>query len=526
MTISDIITLVSLIIAILAILTNKNRDHLLLKFHLVDYILFTGAFTLINYFVFYDAFFSKGIYIARLYFIDFGLKNPKNYAYLISLISLSYFFYKIYYAFYPNSRLKSVSHFYRRLIESNESGFLLDLIERYHKKDIVQLVDKSMDDNPDPDWWMRRLQRESFKVKAKKAYARSVAYLFPSSKYNKNGYAMLVMHEVMNDPAFIALASNQRPYLFAEIFASFKKNKRRIFPRELVNSFLSQIIESKNFWLIKELKQSQDFDGGQPEWFFDQNRLLASLLKDLSVSDVNEIWRPFGDAAVNEIEEERTKGYESKMFQEFRDEQFLWEYRTYYAIQFFQILITEAIVAKYKNCHFWLFYYRSITDAILTTFKKFPPKEFEEVETVYHKFIDLMIDNIFGWLHTSNRNNDEEFHLNILDCLGQIIHEICENEFYGEVRKRNVIDRLMDLYCTLEDNSERINVRKEIKAILRKPCMLTDADNSYYSYARVAWERFDRIPHRAGSGLGDDYDYFAEFKKDVIIPLGFNPDLY
>ncbi len=527
MSVSDIITLVSLIIAIVAILNDKNRKHLLLKFHIVDFTLFGAAFILINYFVFYENFYDKGIYISKFYYSNFGLNNPKHYAYIISLIILTYFFYKILYSFYPDTKRKNVLKFYQELIESNEVSFLLELIDRYHKFDIIKLIDNAKDHNPDPkNWWKRRFRRESFKEKVFKGYIKSVRFLFPFSWYNKRAYGSAVLHGILNDPAFIILASNQRPYLFAEICSHFKEKKRNAFPADLFKSFLNELVQNKNFWLIKELKESQNNDFEKPEWFYENNKILAALLIDLSVSDVNEVWQPFGNTACDEIEEERAKGYESKMFNEFREEQFLWEYKTYLAIQLLKILVVEALVKKYLNSHFWLYYYRSITDTILTTFEKYPPKDFEEIQTVYHGFIDIMFDNLFLWLHISNDKADVGFFNNILSCLGDVLLAVCNSSYCSTSKKVSYIKQLLSTYCSLTLNGESKKMREVIASTLFKPSMLAKPDDRYYEYLEMAWDQFDKVPHRKMSGLGEDHDYFKLLKEKVIIPLGYDPEKY
>lgn len=525
MTISDIITLVSLLIAIVAILNEKNRKHLLLKFHIIDYILFSASFLLINYFVFYENFFDEGIYIKQLYFHEFGFNNPKHFAYLIAILSLFYFFYKILFSFYPNSKINSVIKFYRQLIEINETSFLLDLIDRYHKNDIIRLIEKSPNSKPNNNFMTHRFHQEKFKEKINKLLVRTIRFSLPNSWFNRKAYGKTVLHGIINDPAFIVLTSNQRPYFFAEIFAHFKKVKRNAFPDKLVNSFLSEILQHKNFWFRNELMKSKDFDYGQPDWFFEDNKILSSLLQDLSIADINQIWQPFGDIAVNEIAEERTKGNESKMFLEFREEQFLWEYKTYFAIQFFKILIVEALVKKYMNSHFWLYYYRSITDEILKTFKRYPPNDFEKFVTVYHAFIDIMVNNLFLWLRISNDKEDEWFYNNILDCLSSLIHSICNSAYYCTQKKVDYIDSLFINYCRLKSNTESEKLRTKIGQIILKPSMLFDKNDIYYMYVSVAWDKFDKIPHRVVRSSGYvDYKYFKQFKEQVIVPLGLDPD--
>lgn len=525
MTISDIITLVSLIIAIIAILSDKNRQHLLLKFHFVDYMIFATSFVAINYFVFYKSFYDKGFYISQLYFTNIGFHNPKNYAYIISMICLMYFFYKIWYAFYPYSKIQKVSRFYGQLIENNEISFLLDLIDRYHKKDIINVIDRTEDYNPTDNWRQNRFRDKTCREIIANWYESGIQYIFPYSWYNRRAYGILVLHNVLDNPAFIVLASNQRPYLFAEIFAHFKKSKRDGFPRELINSFFNELIQHKNFWLKKELQQSQNNDYGQSEWFLDDNKILSALLQDLSVADVNEVWQSFGDSAIDEIEEERAKAYESRMYQEYRDDQFLWDYKTYYAIQFFKILIVEALVKKYSGTHFWLYYYRDITEAILKNFRKNHPPYFEEVQTVYHRFIEMMIGNCFLWLKISNDKEDKGFYNNILSCLGSMILSVCNNPYYSGDDKTGYISRLFSFYCNITSNSESEKMKIKIGEIIVKPTVQIKPENIYYKHVELAWEKFDKIPHRFGFSVDNDYEYFKQFKQQVIIPLGLNPNL-
>lgn len=526
MGISDIITLVSLIIAILAILNEKNRKSILLKFHLVDYILFCVAFLLINYFVFYNAFYSRGYYLPVLYFQRFGFSYPGHWAYIITILTLIYFFYKIWKAFYPYSKIKKVIKYYQGLIESNETLFLLDLLERYHKHDIIRLINETKDYEQNRNWWEYRFEKKSFKLKIKDKFINTLQFIIPSSWYNKRIYARMILHNIVDNPAFLALGSNQQPYFFADIFSSFKEIKRDGFPDETVNAFLDELLKHKNFWLKKELKESTKNDPTQPAHFYEENRILSSLLRDLSVADVNEIWRPFGEAALTEIEEEKTKGYDSKLYNEYSEDGPLWEYNTYQSIQFFYLLINEAITKKYQGSHFFLFYYDRIVDAILKSFEKRAPENFEDLTTIYHKFIDIIIHRSFYWLELSNKKNHPGIYHSILDCIGTNIDQITKSPYYGEERKISALNSFLEYYCDIESNEHAEDLRLKYEEKLLRPSMLTKKDGPYYTYITTAWDRFDKIPHRSMQGHGADLPYFARLKERVIIPLGLDPDAY
>lgn len=525
MTISDIITIISLVIAIVAIISERKRKHLLLKFSYLDFGFYVFAFILINYFVFYNQFYSNGYYLKFLYFENFGLKNPSNYSYIISIFILLTVLYKIWYSFYPNRRKNQVLKYYKSLIENNEIPMLLDIIEKYHLNDICNQIKSSKNyDQDSKDWLFERFRQ--IPVKEKIIYKLKLAWqnLNPYSRLNKYGYATNVLHNIINDPAFIFLASNIRPYLFANIFSTFKKVKRNSFPTHLINQFLTEILKKKNFWIIKELKQSDNFDSGQPDWFFEENKIVASLIQDVSVADVNEIWRPFGEEAIKEIENEKNVGTESKLYQQYRNEDLLWEYIVFISINFFNILIIESIVQKYKGTHFFLHYYWYITERILKNFITTPPNDFEEVESIYHYLIKRMNDNLFHWLRLANEHKTDRLY-DIIRCLGSQINCITKNPYFGEERKLDLVESVLYHYCNFEEKAKTNLIRNELEKILKKPSMMTKTTDPYFTYIEQAWKKFDKIPHR-NDIENIDYDYFSRLKKNVIIPLGLNPDEY
>lgn len=522
MSISDIITLVALILAIIAIINEKNRKHLLLKMQVIDYVIFSLAFILINYFVYYKNFYSHKLFFKVFYFNDFGFKNPNHYAYLITIIALIYLVYKIWFSFYPRTNLPKVLKFYRTQIEQHEISFLLDLIERYHVNDILKIISKSEEYLPNENWMFDRFESITMKEKITDYCISSIQYLFPSSSYNREFYATFVLNDVIADPSFTILSANQRPYLFAFIFKSFKKNKRHSFPNDMFKSYLGQWVSNKNFWLQKELRQSQDFDSGQPDYFFEQNRILGSIMGQLDVADVNQVWQPFGSICAEELKEERLKGYASKMFLEFREDQHLWEFKTYFAIEFFFVLIIEAITKKYKESHFFLHNYWYIISEIMETFKKYPPK-FPDQQTVYQELINKIVSKAYHWLYLCNKFEHPGIFHDVLDCIGNIIHNISECESISEAIKVKIVNKLLVAYCNSDIKSQTNAIQIKIAEKLISPSILSKETDTYYHIINVAWEEFDKIPYRVE---GQDLPNLQNLKEQVIIPLGLNVDAY
>ena len=89
MTISDIITILSLVIAIIAIISEKQRKHLLLKYGWIDIFFYGLIFISINYFVFYKEFYGKGVYLDFLY-LRFWFKAAIKAPPLTFFVALNY----------------------------------------------------------------------------------------------------------------------------------------------------------------------------------------------------------------------------------------------------------------------------------------------------------------------------------------------------------------------------------------------------------------------------------------------------
>lgn len=526
MTISDIITIISLIIAIVAIISEKNRKHLLLKFSNFDFVLYVLAFLLINYFVFYDEFYANGYFISFLYFDNFGLSNPSNYAYIISILILISIILKINVPFFPFNKKDKVLNFYRNLIENNDITTLLDLIERYHLKDIKNHIESSTDDDSILDEiTFRYIQLPTFSQKFKNSIITIWQKLCKYSKLNRYSFAHNVLFVIVNDPAFKKLASNQRPYFFSNIISTFKKEKANLFPSDLARDFFSELIKEKNFWLIKELKESDRYSYGLIELYFDENKIIASLLKDVSVANVNNISVSFGEAAIKEINSEKNLGINSKLYQQYQNDDILWNFQVYISIKFFNILIIEAIKQGHKGSNFKLCYYWFITEKILDNFISTPPKDFENSKSYYHYMIELMNENLFSWLNLSNKYLNDLFY-DIVICIGNQIDCIVKNDFFGEQRKIDFIDNILSNYCDFDEKSKTDIVREELEKILLQPSISTNQSDSYYRYISRAWEKFDKLPHRTPGISNVDYDYFKRLKENVIKKIGLDPNIY
>lgn len=523
MTINDIIVLLTLIIALIAIISEKNRSHLLLKLTKLDIYLFIVAFLLINYFVFYADFEQRNWVVHALYFDGFGLHQPKHYAYIITLISLIYLFYKIYRSFYSKSQIDNVNTFYNKQIENKELSFLIDLVEKYHTNDIVRWVSKAPDASESPVPILEIYEEEAWEERLGTWFANIIAGMFPLSWFNRRNYAYNVLNFTINTPGFICHAANLRPYFFPKLYRHFTAAKRNRYPDDFIKSYFSELLRDKNYWLKKELKESENFDSGQPEKFHEDNKILSGLLKDLTVAAQSQVWQSFGDTAVNELQEEILKGLNSQLYSEYFSDNQLWEFRTQFSVQFFKILITEAINKLHTGEHFWLFYYDRIIGQILKAWEKNQP-EAEVSKTVGHKFIGNIYSNLLQWLSFANSKTDTGLYYDIIRCIGNVLQLINQSDEYPDDDKIEMIDRLFTTYCNLRENEQTESLRSELEGVLLRPNILVAEGAAYYGVVAAAWGQFDKVPHRLQNFV--DYGYFGRLKRNVIATLGLNTNAY
>jgi hypothetical protein len=530
MTVSDIIMLITLIIAIIAIINEKDRKHILLKYSKFDVFLFGVSFILINYFTYYSSFKSRDWIFKMFYFKNYGLNNPNNWGYIISIAVLFYIFYKIYYSFFPFRNLEKVVNLYKSLLEKGELTFLVDLIEKYHSNDIVRII-KKRNDRPAYQFdWERDVP--SLWQKAKTNLNSLRKKLFSKSKPNRHSYANHILSNVINDSGFITFVSNKNPYFFTHFISHCKKENRQNFPDSLCSNYFKELLKSKNYWLVSELKESTNHDYGQPDRFFDDNKILASILKDLSVADVNNIWQSFGEPAIKEIQEERNMGINSYILTPFRNEELFWESRVFLSVQFFKIMVLEAIKRNYNGCHFFLHYNSHFIYELLKNLEVVN----DNTDRNIHHLIKIITDNTFLWLEyycqldrpTERLNGYEpngRFH-DIIDCIGTNIYYLTGSRQYPNDSKIELLDKALRFYCNLDDTKSKAqDIKTKLEEILVRPSMAWSDEHPYHEYLAIAWGQFDKIPYITRNGLGEDRQCLAELKEKVMLRCGINPDV-
>ena len=144
MQISDILSFFGILLAIYALIDEKERRIILLKTSVRDYLFILLVFLLINYLVLFDVFYNWGYYVERTMVEKGFLANQIAYFVLFGL--LLFIFWKVFSKRYPFSRRDDVIIFYRELSSSGDKAFLFRLLKKMHREQILRFIDRFNND--------------------------------------------------------------------------------------------------------------------------------------------------------------------------------------------------------------------------------------------------------------------------------------------------------------------------------------------------------------------------------------------
>ena len=139
MSVSDILTILSIAIAILSISYASDRKIWLYKFSKWDSCICALWFVIINYFIFFDFFYAHGWYFPELMRTDGFYLRPKTWAYLTTIASVIYFVCKIYANRFPRSRYKALTDYYLALINTN-FFLLMSYLHEFHERKLEKYI--------------------------------------------------------------------------------------------------------------------------------------------------------------------------------------------------------------------------------------------------------------------------------------------------------------------------------------------------------------------------------------------------
>ncbi len=480
MTISDLLTLVGILLAIFAFISEKSREYVFLKFSNLNKAILFFLFIYIHFLISYAWWKEKCDFLQI--FECVGWPVASTWAYIFSVLTLTASIWKIFYGEFPIENLEKVMRFYNKLILKRDFAFLAGLIEEYHLNDISDFI---------------RKKSQILVSSADPQYSTEHKRLIntPRLIYGNN-----VFYEIILNETFIDEVADMNPYLFAHIIKELKFQKVK--ESELVNRFLKILCLKKNPAFFREIRDNQNYDD-TGDYRIEENRpILYSLLNDINVAFVNEAYRGIGEQAITEMEEEVKKEFSHLRESYFeQDEDTFWNYRIKVSILYFDIMVRRAIVKKIGQ-HMWMFYYPFFIQSILKNTKSHG--QIVVFSSRNYALLEEIISNIYEWKRVSLKAKDYQLIESIYNCLGMCIYEVAiSNELHMKDKYLLINLAWEDLMNTTPMHDEQMEnvdliISKGI-SVFKNPSTVFSLENrnddarKYLNVIKEIWESRDRF---------------------------------
>lgn len=516
MEIGNVLELIGIIIAVIAIISERNRNYIFLKFTKLDFAIISLTFLVINYLIFYSWFRKRIEFLSKFEIEHFP--NQSTWSYFITLLLLSYFVYKIFFAKFPNSNIENVRSYFLKLLNEGEYIFLSRIIEKEYLSTIPEYLNKIKEFKPEIK---RRFPNQVYYeelFKKREEYLKQENLLFES----------MIYHNVILDSNFIESIAKQNPYYFTDILKCINKDK--ISNEKLFQLYLTTITRNKNRHFKKELFSNYSINLDSDYSFDEDSEIMKSIVDDASVASTNLVWKGVAESAIDELNEEIRKPnsiLRDKDIEYINSEKD--DYLVTWAIQFIDILVRASIVQKI-NDHMWLFYYPIFIRLMLTNLEiEVDQDKLTNRSTLTFQICEDMISTINDWISLS-KVNDLHNSSNIIDCMGRVIWEIGSTDKFNAETKTYLINWSWSKFVNItypieqDDSADVIQKKSDLRDEIRNtsiekyfnPTILIDSHNYepesklYRETIKEAFEKRDKVLYP------DTAQIVIKYKKEVI----------
>lgn len=490
MTISDLLTLIGILLAIIAFISERNREYVILKLSNIEIAVITILFFHIHFLLSYQWWTDKFEFLKRTQ-IE-GFPTPDAWAYIISITVLSYSIWKVFFGQFPLSRKKQLLSYYKKLLLGNDIPFLAQLIENYHLPQVIKFLRRKKTIKIEDETGLWQLDHQKYL----KAYGKAI-------KGRKLVYGNIIYCNIILNDTFLDNVANSNPYIFSQIIQEL--NEQDLKDDDFVNRYLKTLITNKNGNFFREIRNNQNL-GQFDAYSIDEERpILYALFKDIKVCSINQAWRGIGEPAILEMHEEAKKEY-SVLRESDREQEndTTWSFRITIAIWYFDIMVREAI-RQNINDHMWMFYYRHFVSVLISNMQELPfansdvnrySRNFDLIEDVFSKMMD--------WKDVIIKSKNNKLSKSVYDCIGQCIYEVATTDKLREEDKNYLIKWIWeDLIKSFGEDDRSREIVDELIAfgfdMFKRPSVLFTTDprfikndsRMYLSTLRTLWNNRD-----------------------------------
>ncbi|MEY5048047.1 MAG: hypothetical protein RLZZ175_1406 [Bacteroidota bacterium] len=505
---SDFLTILGLALAIWAIIPTKERQFILLFFSKFEISTFIASLFFIHYLMSFDWIKTNWFPSLAIFIFEYGISSL-IWAYIVSLIVISYPIVKVTFGYFSRSRIVSLISVYKSYLKENEIDLLVNFIFKYHIEDI-KIYLKGISHLPQKENIDIILRRRTDTDKAYEKLIKPKRILFASWVYG---------HIIQNE-TFVRGAANKYPELFATAFMGMETVEAS--NQDLVKLYIECLFEAKNQSFIQELRILNNANDSIIERnVFVDIPILFSLLSNTKVAVENYVWYPIGEGTVKSLKyDENQKDFLIKKYDSSLEPE-LWNQKVYIGIVYFNYMIRETI---YRNSefHMWLFYFRDFTSKIIEIIPLENDYDIKaEYPTFAHKILYEQISIMIDWLILAKELDNENRVIDTIRCLGGCIDNICnsENSKISFDYKKRVFTLIINQYFEFSkypNNSAAKISRVWLEKLFCYPKNVDigtqELTEKYVSIFRASWKDFDKFYYQ------DNYENFSisRFEENVI----------
>lgn len=493
MTVSDILAIIGIAIAIIAFVSEKEREFISLKFNGFRIGIIIILLLVIHYLLAFE-WIAERCNIFNIFFID-GYPSCDTWAYIVSLVLIVYLIRVISLYDFPKKSSHSLLKYYKRKIQDGEMTSLAKFLEKYHLKHIKKYLDTINDIDKQLETEKTGIKKQPFSIyqtRFLEQYQKRIA----GKKMDYLGATIL--KEVIFDDIFIDNNANSSTTFFTEII---KKLKMKDFDSAaFVKRYLYILMTKDNVEFKKELHCEQGLGEDNSYRINENTPILDALMSDISVCAVNEAWFGIRKAEQEELEQESRKGTSILCNNDFEwDDERLWDFQIKKAIRFYDIMYRAAIVQNCSDIHSidYLYFIKDILVNIR--------KNDESCKSGNYVLIDEIFSNMLDWCKIVIESKNTSLLKTIINCVGECLYEIAKTDKLPAGCKKELFDKMiMGIICydkmddKMDDKSTYSQVFKQFCEIIKKPSCLINSDdtnnvNKYFATLKNVWGTIDKV---------------------------------
>ncbi|MFP5436458.1 MAG: hypothetical protein ACLGH8_01580 [Bacteroidia bacterium] len=507
MEISDFLTILGIALAVWALIPNKERRFILLFFSKYEILLIFIALLFIHILMSFEWIISHWTNRLSIFVTKYGIPST-TWAYIISIITISYPIIKVTYTYFSRSKVNELIDLYISLLKENELDILTNYIQKYHIDDIrIYLIGKS-----------KLQQKDAVSIVLRRTTESDLEYK-ELIKPKRIFFAQFVYGYILQNEIFIKNAANKYPELFAEAIKGIRSVKAA--NPDFVNLYIQLIFENQNQSFIDELKiLNESYDSVQERTKYFNIPICEALFVNTEASYKNNIWYSIGENTIKALKydiqqkEFLLKSYDSIIEGE------LWNYKIKISIVYFNYMIRETIYRD-SGYHMWLYYFKNYVEELISIISYPNSLDHEKsYPTFAHFILNELFETMRGWIELSVEQKNDWRVIDTIRCLGNCLDSLVnsDNNKISEKHKIEQFDNVISLYFDLENdnnNSGAKTSREWIEKLflnLKTPDNAPNdifADDQYKNIIKQAWKSFDKIPYKGSKNDGST-DRFTE----------------